>query len=91
MDDKKIDDLEAKIERFKKVDEKVEENSHAKQHSMAMRIISDLLAAIFVGFMLGYGLDALFGTKPVFILIFLFVGIAAGFLNVYRAAMKEGD
>lgn len=91
MDEKKVLDLESKISKFRKLDEKVEDNSSAKDHSMAMRIVSDLLAAIFVGFMLGYGLDMLLGTKPVFMLIFLFVGIAAGFLNVYRSATKEGD
>ena len=37
-----------------------------------------------VGFGLGYGLDYLLGTHPWFKIIFLLVGIAAGFLNVYR-------
>lgn len=91
MDDDKVSELEKKIARFKKVDEKFEQSSEGKQHSLPLRMVTDLGAAIFVGFMIGYGLDALFGTDPVFMLIFLFIGIAAGFLNVYRAAMKEGD
>lgn len=37
-----------------------------------------------VGFAIGYGLDALFSTHPWFKIIFLLVGILAGFLNVYR-------
>ncbi len=36
------------------------------------------------GFALGYGLDLLFNTGPWCKMIFLFVGIIAGFLNVWR-------
>lgn len=37
-----------------------------------------------VGFAIGYGIDHWFGTSPWGKLVFLFIGIAAGFLNVYR-------
>ena len=37
-----------------------------------------------VGFAIGYGLDHWLGTNPWCKLAFLFIGIAAGFLNVYR-------
>ena len=37
-----------------------------------------------VGFGMGYGLDALLGTHPWGKIIFLVIGILAGFLNVYR-------
>ena len=37
-----------------------------------------------VGFAIGYGIDRWLGTNPWGKLIFLFIGIAAGFLNVYR-------
>ena len=37
-----------------------------------------------VGFAMGYGIDHWFGTGPWGKLVFLFIGIAAGFLNVYR-------
>lgn len=37
-----------------------------------------------VGFAIGYGLDAWLGTTPWCGLGFLFVGIGAGFLNVWR-------
>jgi ATP synthase protein I len=37
-----------------------------------------------VGFAIGYGLDYWLGTNPWCKLAFLFIGIAAGFLNVYR-------
>lgn len=43
-----------------------------------------LVSGPLVGFAIGYGLDYWLGTSPWGKLIFLFIGIAAGFLNVYR-------
>jgi ATP synthase protein I len=94
MADNNIDkqaELEKKISKFKKIDDKIDRSSEARSQSLAMRIITDLAAAIFVGLAIGYLIDEAADTKPVFLLIFLTVGIAAGFLNVYRAAMKESE
>lgn len=41
-----------------------------------------------VGFAIGYGLDIWLGTAPWCGLVFLFVGIGAGFLNVWRDAQS---
>lgn len=43
-----------------------------------------LVSGPLVGFAIGYGLDAWLGTGPWCKIIFLLVGIGAGFLNVYR-------
>ncbi|RRD69329.1 MULTISPECIES: AtpZ/AtpI family protein [unclassified Desulfovibrio] len=43
-----------------------------------------LVSGPLVGFAIGYGLDSWLRTGPWCKLIFLFVGIGAGFLNVYR-------
>lgn len=43
-----------------------------------------LVSGPLVGFAIGYGLDAWLGTHPWCKIIFLLVGIGAGFLNVYR-------
>ncbi len=55
-----------------------------------IRIASELLAALLLAGALGYGLDRLIGTLPLFMLIGLFLGFAAGILNVHRA-MNETD
>lgn len=41
-----------------------------------------------VGFAMGYGLDYFLEISPWGKIIFLFVGIGAGFLNVWRDAQK---
>jgi ATP synthase protein I len=40
--------------------------------------------ALVIGFWFGSVLDGWLGTKPVFTIVFFFVGLAAGVLNVYR-------
>ena len=43
-----------------------------------------LVSGPLVGFGIGYALDLWMGTSPWCKMIFLIIGIAAGFLNVYR-------
>ena len=43
-----------------------------------------LVSGPLVGFTIGYGLDIWLGIAPWGKLLFLFIGIGAGFLNVYR-------
>jgi ATP synthase protein I len=40
--------------------------------------------ALVIGFWFGSLLDGWIGTKPIFTIIFFFLGLAAGILNVYR-------
>ena len=47
-----------------------------------------LVSGPLVGFCLGYGLDYWFDTGPWGKLVFLLIGIAAGFLNVYRDSRR---
>jgi len=48
-----------------------------------------VVLAIAIGVWFGLTLDRWFGTKPWFFYIFLFIGIAAGFKNVYLIAGRE--
>ena len=52
----------------------------------ALKISTELVAAVVVGGTIGFILDNLFDTKPWLIIIFFFIGVAAGILNVIRAA-----
>lgn len=57
----------------------------------AMRASSELAAGVIVGGGIGYLLDRQFGTLPIFLIIFLMVGMAAGFLNLYKLGMRRTD
>ena len=55
----------------------------------AMRAGTDLVAAVFVGGFLGYWIDQWLGSTPLFMIIMLFFGFGAGFLNIYRSQMGQ--
>ncbi len=52
----------------------------------AFRLGTELVAAVVVGTIIGFILDNSFDTKPWFIIIFFFIGVIAGILNVIRVA-----
>ena len=54
----------------------------------AFKMSTELVAAVVVGTIIGFILDNWFGTKPWLILIFFFVGVVAGILNVIKSAKK---
>ena len=53
---------------------------------VAFKMSTELVSAVAVGTIIGFILDNWFGTKPWLILIFFFVGVIAGILNVIRSA-----
>ena len=54
----------------------------------AFKLGTELVAAVGVGTIIGFILDSWFGTKPWLIIIFFFLGAAAGMLNVVKAANR---
>ena len=54
----------------------------------AFKLGTELVAAVVVGTIIGFILDTWFDTKPWLIIIFFFLGVAAGMLNVVRTAKK---
>ena len=59
----------------------------------AFKLGTELVAAVLVGTIIGFILDSWFDTKPWLIIIFFFLGAAAGMLNVIRTAnqMQKED
>tara|TARA_A100001011_G_scaffold479_1_gene584 strand:+ start:673 stop:945 length:273 start_codon:yes stop_codon:yes gene_type:complete len=54
----------------------------------AFKLSTELVSAVAVGTIIGFILDKTFGTKPWLILIFFFVGVIAGIMNVIKSAKK---
>tara|TARA_B110001454_G_scaffold25165_1_gene24687 strand:- start:77 stop:352 length:276 start_codon:yes stop_codon:yes gene_type:complete len=52
----------------------------------AFKLSAELVSAVAVGTIIGFILDKTFGTKPWLILIFFFVGVVAGIINVFKSA-----
>ena len=67
------------------------DNDNEKRGSFmgnAFKLGTELVSAVAVGTIIGFILDSWFDTKPWLIIIFFFLGAAAGMLNVIRAANK---
>lgn len=56
--------------------------------ALAIRAASELVAAVLVGGVIGWGFDWWLGTSPIFLLVFFLLGFAAGVLNVIRATQQ---
>ena len=71
----------------------LKKNKDSKQSSssnigVAFKLSTEMVAAVVVGTIIGFILDNWFGTKPWLILIFFFIGVIAGIMNVIRSAKK---
>jgi ATP synthase protein I len=60
--------------------------SSSSNLGIAFKMSTEMVAAVVVGTIIGFILDNWFGTKPWLILIFFFVGVVTGILNVVRSA-----
>ena len=86
---KKSDNLKIRLKIAKdKVNKKTLNNDNNQPSSlgMALKLSTEMVAAVLVGTIIGYILDSWFDSKPWLIIIFFFVGAAAGITNVVRSA-----
>jgi ATP synthase protein I len=56
------------------------------QGSLAWRMVTELVVGMLLGLAIGYGLDALFGTRPWFLVVFALLGFAGGVRTMLRTA-----
>ncbi len=93
LSNSKAGSLKQRIARARKVRPAQKAASTIRQREMAgagraLRMVSEFVSAIIVAIAIGFGLDALFGTRPVFLIVLFLMGFAAGVLNVVRAAAQ---
>ena len=68
--------------------EKAHQDNDYSQANLAWRMVIELVAGIVNGFGIGYGLDVLFGTLPVCLVLFVLAGFAAGVKTMLRSAKE---
>jgi len=73
-----------KIEKF----EKKNNGSNAASLGKALKISTELVAAVFIGTIIGFLLDNWFDTKPMLTICFFLIGVAAGIKNVFKSARE---
>jgi ATP synthase protein I len=83
-------------ERLKRLEERIEaargpkpeetrRQSKAEASALGWRMVTELLAGMLLGLAIGYGLDSLFGTLPLFLVVFALLGFAAGVRTMLRS------
>ena len=88
---KKIKEIATRLEIAKKSIKNMRNNnqgSNAASLGKALKISTELVAAVLVGSIIGFLLDDWFDTKPLLTICFFVIGVAAGILNVFRSAKK---
>ena len=86
---KKVKELSARLKIAKKRVNERYPNSNKKNASslgVALKISTEMVAAVVIGTIIGFILDNSFDSKPWLTIIFFFVGATAGILNVIRSA-----
>ena len=58
--------------------------------ALAGRVTTELVAGVVVGTFIGWAFDNWLGTAPTLMVVFFFLGSAAGMMNVWRAITGRG-
>ena len=88
---KKIKEIATRLEIAKENIKNKQTNSqgsNAAYIGKALKISTELVAAVVVGSIIGFLLDGWFDTKPLLTICFFFMGVAAGILNVFKSAKE---
>jgi ATP synthase protein I len=82
--------LETRLQKVKGVEAPVQTNTVKgfSQGEVAWRMVIELVTGMLLGMAIGYGLDVLFGTLPVFLIIFSLFGFAAGVKTMLGSAKQ---
>lgn len=56
--------------------------------SVGLRVLSEFVAGVVAGGLIGWLLDRWLGSSPAALIVFILLGTATGFWNVYRIAAR---
>ena len=86
---KDLKEISTRLEIAKKKIKNIQSNNqdtNAASVGKALKISTELVAAVVVGSIIGFLLDDWFDTKPLLIICFFFIGTFAGIRNVFKLA-----
>ena len=91
IENPKLKDLDDKLKKIR--EKKVGSNSDNqafKSAHVGWRMVLELVIGIVIGVVLGFTLDSFLNTSPIFLIILIFLGFAAGVRTMIKTA-KEID
>ncbi len=88
-----LDDLKARLEKARGAQDRRAgwrgpKGRRSGALGVALQVAFELVGALGVAVLLGWALDRWLGTAPLLLVMFFFLGAAAGGLNVYRRAQQ---
>ena len=90
----RVADLSKRIAEFESRQQEKRRYRKAKLPSggmaLAGRVTTELVAGVVVGTFVGWAFDNWLGTAPTLMVVFFFLGSAAGMMNVWRALTGRG-
>ncbi len=88
-DSRRLQEFEERLARAKRA--QVPKPRGAAEHALVQhgwRMVTELVAGLLIGLSIGWGLDALFGTRPLLLVLFVLLGLAAGVRVMLRTAAE---
>ena len=86
--DETREDFDRRLNEARKRRETTGPGNRQTAFGQAFRLSSEMVAGVLVGGFIGWWLDYWLGTAPWLLLLFFFLGVAAGILNAVRAARE---
>ncbi len=83
--DKKADEITQGLEKLRV---KEEPSDARKDRNLGERAFAEIIGGLIFGLLFGYGLDDYFDTTPIFLLVFVLLGLAGSVYNIYKAFDK---
>jgi len=63
---------------------KLKQEQQPHGYHWGLRVGTEIVASTMIGLTVGFFLDRWFDTRPLFLIIFAILGLAAGFLSLYQ-------
>ena len=83
-----MEELDIKLRKLETDLKNIESGDTAKKaplsYGRAFSACIDLVSGIIVGGIIGWGIDSMFSSRPLFFMICLIIGLAAGFKLIYN-------
>ncbi|MFL2803146.1 MAG: AtpZ/AtpI family protein [Paracoccaceae bacterium] len=85
----KLKDLDDKLQNIKDNKSEIKPGNLAfKSAHIGWRMVLELVIGIIIGIILGFSLDSFLNTSPIFLIILIFFGFAAGVRTMIKTAKE---
>jgi ATP synthase protein I len=92
--DQRLTSIDERLQAVRQAEQVRTASAHKKPekgYSQGNRVLTELLAGLGGGSLLGWCFDRWLGTKPWLLLVMLFLGIAVAFRNIIRISQERPE